>query len=406
MRILSFALLICGLSGVAGAQSKSKAREPYVLRGDSVEAKYNSYFKQLQLFYDSLHARVEREAPELVKRLEPPAAEPYGYQLLPSITQDGPRMKGRIRLSPFSWTRTEGILDWDRSTVDSLRRGMGELDHLPGMVKKAAYTRIVDMYVGISKSQKLLENWIHYNRFWQDDIATNKSWYAKMKVLQRVAIERERVSDSLATDSGNMRLRFRKDSLTRMIDDGTRKLPTPSFVRIAHPDNHTWIFNVPMYTDIEDSAFVERFKSTVESAWHVSDNGDDFQVRLDMHRMSPAALYGKGAVPARGAHIDITEHLKRFPSKAGVLTTGAEATRAEDRGVILGPHATAPAVLVHEFGHVLGFKDGYFRSYEDRGAEGYEVLEVILPPEDVVAAPEGGWVRREHFEQILSEKRH
>ena len=75
-----------------------------------------------------------------------------------------------------------------------------------------------------------------------------------------------------------------------------------------------------------------------------------------------------------------------------------------DYVIVLGPHAIAGAVLAHELGHPLGFKDGYFRSYENRGAEGYEVLEVILGPADGVQAPEGGWVRREHFEQIIREK--
>jgi hypothetical protein len=53
----------------------------------------------------------------------------------------------------------------------------------------------------------------------------------------------------------------------------------------------------------------------------------------------------------------------------------------------------------------LGFKDGYFRGYREGGADGYEVIEVILDPDEVVSAPEGGRVRRQHFEQVLAEKR-
>jgi hypothetical protein len=54
---------------------------------------------------------------------------------------------------------------------------------------------------------------------------------------------------------------------------------------------------------------------------------------------------------------------------------------------------------------MLGFKDGYFRGYRDQGSDGYEVLEVILDPDEVVCAPEHGRVRRQHFEQVLDEKR-
>jgi len=38
---------------------------------------------------------------------------------------------------------------------------------------------------------------------------------------------------------------------------------------------------------------------------------------------------------------------------------------------------------VHQFGHMLGFKDGCFRSYQGLGADGYAVLKVILSSENI-----------------------
>ncbi len=50
---------------------------------------------------------------------------------------------------------------------------------------------------------------------------------------------------------------------------------------------------------------------------------------------------------------------------AMVLTTGAASTFARvGRYIQLGPAPTTPRELAHEFGHLLGFTDGYLRSWE------------------------------------------
>ena len=40
----------------------------------------------------------------------------------------------------------------------------------------------------------------------------------------------------------------------------------------------------------------------------------------------------------------------------------------------------------HEFGHILGFKDAYFRGYRDLGADGFEVMEVVADVDDIMGA--------------------
>src|SRR5205823_3858912 len=110
---------------------------------------------------------------------------------------------------------------------------------------------------------------------------------------------------------------------------------------------------------------------------------DDFSVKLDIRRILPSQLYSDMAVPVNGTHIDVTIHLKRFPQDGVVLTTGANSTYVLGRSILLGPHAIPRKTLVHEFGHMLGFKDGYFRSHEDLGADGFKVVEVILDPDEI-----------------------
>ena len=66
---------------------------------------------------------------------------------------------------------------------------------------------------------------------------------------------------------------------------------------------------------------------------------------------------------------DLQAHIARFPRDGAVLTTGANLTHVTPgRCVVLGPQDIAPHVLAHELGHILGFKDMYFRGYRDLGA--------------------------------------
>ena len=105
--------------------------------------------------------------------------------------------------------------------------------------------------------------------------------------------------------------------------------------------------------------------------------------------------------PQKGEQPNLTAHVALFPKDGAVLTTGAISTHVTGRAIALGPHDLAPHVLAHEFGHILGFKDVYFRGYQDLGADGYQVMEVVAEPEDIMGAPGSGPVLRHHFARIM-----
>ena len=151
------------------------------------------------------------------------------------------------------------------------------------------------------------------------------------------------------------------------------------------------MIEVPVYTDIEDQGFVERFRSAVESVWSIRDGDEEFRVALAIHRIPPG-----------GDGISFADNLARFPTGVAILTTGAMTTHvAEGRCIALGPHEIQPRVLAHEFGHILGFKDAYFRGYRDLGADGFEVMEVVADLDDIMGASGTGTVKRRHFERLV-----
>jgi hypothetical protein len=407
------AAMICATATTTSAQAQTAAQPadsahaPYRQRGDEVERNYKAYREQLERFFNNLRAHVERDAPDLRAKLLPPAEVPYGYQILPNLLPETPWQPRptRIVLSPFSWVRTQALINRDTKGLEALRGRLSDSLHTTPADRRADYESIAAEYQKLVAGQKLMASQIQYNRLWQSEVARTPQFYDNARSLQQAALERQELLDSAAKGSERSAiLRARVDGLSRRIDEAIKKLPAPEFVKAIQLTPRRWILRVPVYTDIEDSVFIERFRGAIESAWHIRDGEDEFSVTLDIRHLTPSQLYPKGDAPAKGAHIDVVAHIGRFPQEGAVLTTGANTIYLRGHSIILGPHAVGPSALVHEFGHVLGFKDGYFRSYKDLGADGYEIIEVILDPETIVAAPEHGRVRREHFDQLLREK--
>jgi hypothetical protein len=399
----------------------------YVARGDQVESRYRSYRERLERFHDRLAERVKEFGLELSGKLEAAAPQPipHGYQILPRFAADmaPPAKKPRATSTGFSWPRTERLIDQGSTVLAGLEGQLEETSAQPGAERRGAYEKLVDAFRRLSDGRKLIDSTVQYNRLWQFNIAELKAEYDRQTRLHDAVLERQAMADALAAqddaafraalrdikgiDQNGARvelegdLRAREKNLADEIERAAGALTTPGFVRVEHGEGRRWTLRVPMYTDIEDTEFVGAFKDAVEKTWRVRDGNEEFQVEIAFATLAPARLYGPAAPPQKGAHIDVAKHIGLFPQDGASLTTGAVTTHVFGRAIVLGPHDIAPHVLAHEFGHLLGFRDFYFRGYEDLGGDGYLVKEAIADPNDIMGAPGYGPVLRRHFEKII-----
>ena len=345
---------------------------------------------------------------------------------MPKIVHHAPpaRLQAHLRSSWYSWPATEKLI---HKASGELVRSEAELKHAASLIpseKKNVYERLAQSYRQLRERQQNIDAHIQYNRFWQAEIAAHRPVYDRETALHDAVLERQAIVDALAAHDGNFvktafailgrvqfrhkpaelenRLLERERTLAQLIHDATDQVTVPPFIGLERVSN-AWIFHVPCYTDIDDGDFVRSVKAEVEKIWRLRHGEDEFRVVLSLSMLPANRLYSQDPPPASGDRINLQQHLERFPLDGAILTTGAITTHVLGRAVLLGPHEISPHVLAHEFGHILGFKDNYFRGYRDLGKDGFQILEVSAANDDVMGSPAIGKIRPSRFMRLLEE---
>ncbi|HEX7230790.1 MAG TPA: hypothetical protein VF452_10380, partial [Candidatus Binatia bacterium] len=266
-----------------------------------------------------------------------------------------------------------------------------------------------------------LEAHVQYNRFWQSVIAADRERYDREMLLYHDVVTREQTRHELRyfdhvfaraplvlqaalgmLSLGDFRhsLQTREALLGERIDSALGPVTTPPFITLERRGRE-WIFRVPLYTDIENRSFVAAAKRMIEAVWQHSENSNTYRVTIEVSFVPADVLYAESEKPTPGKPLNLSKHLGKFSADAAILTTGALTTHVEKNAIVLGPHAISPGVLAHEFGHILGFRDRYVRGYRDLGKDGFEVLETIADPHDIMGVPASGGVLATHFRSLI-----
>jgi hypothetical protein len=367
----------------------TQAQPAYVREGNRVEQQFHGYRDRLTQFFNELRTTIQRdvspdEAAVLLRQLEkaPPPVGVFGYKMLPRII-DIPQPPTPIRSFSYSWPITESYIRGEESKLDKAKSDLVRLAAVPREGKQSRLSEIVNQYRELLRNQGTVDQYIDYNRFWQRSIADDRKQYDRMTQVY------------LALKSGN-------PDTAATIREVLGKPQAPRFLHVRRVGSNRVVLQVRVYTDIEDDAYLSRVRSVIEETWRAEDQSTQYSVELDLRKVPVMELYHGRTAPSHGEHIDIEKHVSRFPSDGGVLTTGAEFTHGSiGRYVALGPGDLAPKTLAHEFGHILGFNDGYVRGYNDLGERGFEILELTAFFDDIMSAPREGHVQATHFKLLM-----
>jgi hypothetical protein len=169
-----------------------------------------------------------------------------------------------------------------------------------------------------------------------------------------------------------------------------RRVWQPRYLPAELPSNQTIILEIG--TDIQDRDFLREFEGAVQLHWNFSPwgrgRGVEFKIRW------------KGQPPARDVlnrERSIEDYVKELKkTERPFVTTGARWTYVDQTVMVLSPGRISVRVLAHEFGHLLGFDDCYYRVVEEAGPFGQRLVEWENPfyPDELMCNLEDGVVHR------------
>jgi hypothetical protein len=370
---------------VSGGQSD--IQPPYEREGDRVEREFRVYQEKLSTFFGSLRGLIEQQPVNVqLPRLQDlsPVPVSYGLGVLPRIVDATPAGSSpSVGSFSYSWPVTEIYIRNEEVKLDQLKQGLEKIDNVTGDAKTALITNAVREYRKLFGDQRTVEQYIQYNRFWQRSIAQDRSRFDQLT----------RVYELMTSGQADVSLAIR---------EVLGKPDVPSFIQVNRQDAGRVSIHVPVYTDIDDQEFLAKAKSVIEETWQARENETNYALEIEIRKVMLSEIYRETEVPQTGAHVDARAHAARFPADGAVLTTGAQTTHSlVGRYVALGPGDLSTRTLAHEFGHVLGFRDGYIRGYRDLGDQGFEIRELTSVFDDIMSAPREGHVQPTHFKLMI-----
>jgi len=363
-------------------------RPAYVREGDRIEQQFRAYRDRLNQFFQSLRGAVRQEVPRLLPQIQaaPPPPQPlvYGYQSLPRIVDDPPSANTPpVATFAYSWPATEAYVTGENVKLDRAENDLRQVANADDAATQEIINKLIREYRSLIASQGTIDQYIQYNRFWQRAIVQDRERFDQLTKLYDL-------------------MRSGQVDVAEAVREVLGQPEVPSFLEVIQAQPDRVVVHVPVYTDIEDEAFLAVAKRSIEEMWQAKDVDTTYSLEIQFRNVKVSDLYPIDGAPKPGDHIDIRAHAAHFPTDGAVLTTGAEYTHSfVGRYVAVGRGDLFKRTLAHEFGHVLGFRDGYIRGYRDLGEQGFEILELTSFFDDIMSAPRQGSVQPAHFKLLL-----
>jgi hypothetical protein len=364
--------------------AQSDERPSYIREGERIEQTFRNYRDRLNSFFTVLRTMIDQQPsgasatlPRLQQQDAPPLASTarYGYGVLPRIVDALPPANPPVSVFSYSWPITDGYISGENLRLDQAEGELRSAQNVSGEARTSQLGDLVFEYRKLVANQRTIDQYIQYNQFWQQAIAQDRPRFDQLS----------KVYELMKSDEPDM---------AKAIREVLGKPDVPKFLKIDRPDPHSIVIRVPVYTDVEDDDFLAKAKSGIEEMWQAEEGGVTYRLEIEIRKVPPVA--------ERGERIDVRAHAAKFPEDGALITTGAQTHHSlVGRYIALAPGDLSTRTLAHEFGHILGFRDGYIRGYRDLGERGFEILEMTSVFDDIMSAPREGHVQAAHFKLIL-----
>jgi len=177
-----FTWLALVLALAAGQTVPRTDRPAYVREGDRVEQEFRTYRDRLERFHSTLLAIIQRDIPLLQSELREPPPQPvvYGYQLLPRIVDNAFGQARPVTSFAYSWPITRGYINGEGIKLDRAEAEMQLAEKSTGVAKSTLILSLIGSYKSLLDNQRVIDQYIEYNRLWQRTIAENRPRYDEL----------------------------------------------------------------------------------------------------------------------------------------------------------------------------------------------------------------------------------